>query len=332
MVEAAVRSGDSVPRDPAVPLRRPRDLLRARGGDARPPAASSSSTAASCSTATRASGKSSLVNAGLLPAASTSWASIPSACACSRAPARSSWSSGSHRRRRRRAFLPSLLAPDGDARRGSCSRREAFEERVRAACAVAPAADRLRPVRGDRDAVRGGRRRDAAAAHRRAARRAPARRRCRSSCSSPSARTTSAGSSSCSPPCPELVDQALRLSAARGRRRCRRSSAGRSSAIPATSRASSRPSWPSACATTLAERFGSGEVSLSEVQTVCLRLWQSDDPEALLAAKGVQGLLEDYLGEALDAFPPELRYRRRRAARPDGHLGGHAQRDLGRET
>jgi WD40 repeat protein len=57
----------------------------------------------------------------------------------------------------------------------------------------------------------------------------------------------------------------------------------------------------------LAERFGSGEVSLSEVQTVCLRLWNSDDPEKLLEERGVQGLLEDYLGEALDAFPPDLK-------------------------
>lgn len=57
----------------------------------------------------------------------------------------------------------------------------------------------------------------------------------------------------------------------------------------------------------LAERFGAGDVSLSEVQTVCLRLWESDDPDALLSAKGVQGLLEDYLGEALEALPPPTR-------------------------
>ena len=57
----------------------------------------------------------------------------------------------------------------------------------------------------------------------------------------------------------------------------------------------------------LAERFGTGEVSLSEVQTVCLRLWQSPDPQQLLADKGVQGLLEDELGEALNAFPTDLR-------------------------
>ncbi|MEA2233112.1 MAG: hypothetical protein QOD83_2928 [Solirubrobacteraceae bacterium] len=57
----------------------------------------------------------------------------------------------------------------------------------------------------------------------------------------------------------------------------------------------------------LAERFGTGDVSLSEVQTVCLRLWQSPDPQALLADKGAQGLLEDELGETLDAFTPDLR-------------------------
>jgi WD40 repeat protein len=60
--------------------------------------------------------------------------------------------------------------------------------------------------------------------------------------------------------------------------------------------------------TALADRFGSGDVSLSEVQTVCLRLWRSDEPEAELSAKGVQGLLEDYLGEELDRFPEDLRY------------------------
>jgi WD40 repeat protein len=57
----------------------------------------------------------------------------------------------------------------------------------------------------------------------------------------------------------------------------------------------------------LAERFRTGEVSLSEVQTVCLRLWHSPDPDGLLDDKGVQGLLEDELSEALDAFPRERR-------------------------
>jgi len=58
----------------------------------------------------------------------------------------------------------------------------------------------------------------------------------------------------------------------------------------------------------LADRFGSGDVSLSEVETVCLRLWRSSGPEALLATHGVQGILEDYLGEELDRLPEDQRY------------------------
>jgi WD40 repeat protein len=57
----------------------------------------------------------------------------------------------------------------------------------------------------------------------------------------------------------------------------------------------------------LRERFAAGDVSLSEVQSVCLRLWRSSDPAALLTLKGVQGLLEDELGEALDGFPADVR-------------------------
>jgi WD40 repeat protein len=57
----------------------------------------------------------------------------------------------------------------------------------------------------------------------------------------------------------------------------------------------------------LEERFGSADLSLSEVETVALRLWESDDPQTLLADRGVQGILEDYLGEALDEFSAELR-------------------------
>lgn len=55
-------------------------------------------------------------------------------------------------------------------------------------------------------------------------------------------------------------------------------------------------------------RSGHGPVNLSEVQTVCLRLWQADDPESLLDREGVQGVLEDYLWDSLERFPDELRY------------------------
>jgi hypothetical protein len=57
----------------------------------------------------------------------------------------------------------------------------------------------------------------------------------------------------------------------------------------------------------LAERFAQGDVTLTEVQTVCLRLWRAEDPETLLLQRGTVGLLEDYLGEALEAFPSDVR-------------------------
>ncbi|HEX5733388.1 MAG TPA: CHAT domain-containing protein [Blastocatellia bacterium] len=55
------------------------------------------------------------------------------------------------------------------------------------------------------------------------------------------------------------------------------------------------------------ERSEGGLLQLSEVQIACLRLWQSSDPESLLKQKGVQGLLEDYLSDALNKFPDLLR-------------------------
>lgn len=49
----------------------------------------------------------------------------------------------------------------------------------------------------------------------------------------------------------------------------------------------------------IAQRSESGEVNLSEVQIACSRLWSAPDPEAVFAQKGVQGLLEESLEEAL---------------------------------
>jgi WD40 repeat protein len=57
----------------------------------------------------------------------------------------------------------------------------------------------------------------------------------------------------------------------------------------------------------LAERFAAGGVSLSEVQTVCLRLWQSEEPQLLLESRAPQGILEDYLSEELDEMTPRMR-------------------------
>ena len=57
----------------------------------------------------------------------------------------------------------------------------------------------------------------------------------------------------------------------------------------------------------LAERFQAAEVSLPEVQTLCLRLWQAEQPERLLLDKGLQGILEEYLDDELNALPTETR-------------------------
>jgi WD40 repeat protein len=106
--------------------------------------------------------------------------------------------------------------------------------------------------------------------------------------------------------CPELVDQALRLGPPAADALPTIIS-GPFERYPGHFEHPFAPELAERLRVALEERFGAGELSLSEVQTVCLRLWRADDPQALLAARGVQGLLEDYLGEALDAFPPDVR-------------------------
>jgi WD40 repeat protein len=106
--------------------------------------------------------------------------------------------------------------------------------------------------------------------------------------------------------CPELIDQALRITppAAQALPTIIRGPFDR---YPDRFARELSPALTDRLVTVLAERFGTGDISLSEVQTVCLRLWRSDSPEALLAEKGPQGLLEDDLGEALDRMPAPLR-------------------------
>jgi WD40 repeat protein len=55
-------------------------------------------------------------------------------------------------------------------------------------------------------------------------------------------------------------------------------------------------------------RSPSGTISLSEVQIVCLRLWESPNPDELLRERHVRGILEDYLKESVERFPEELHY------------------------
>ena len=106
--------------------------------------------------------------------------------------------------------------------------------------------------------------------------------------------------------CPELIDQALRIAAPTADT-LPTIIRGPFERYPGHFARQLSPALADRLVTVLADRFGAGDVSLSEAQTVCLRLWQSDNPEALLAEKGPQGLLEDYLGEALDGMPAQLR-------------------------
>ncbi|HEX8140767.1 MAG TPA: hypothetical protein VF544_24585 [Pyrinomonadaceae bacterium] len=54
-------------------------------------------------------------------------------------------------------------------------------------------------------------------------------------------------------------------------------------------------------------RMDSNKLNLSEVQIACLELWQSDDPDKLFREQGVQGLLESYLSDSLNRLPDDLR-------------------------
>jgi len=55
------------------------------------------------------------------------------------------------------------------------------------------------------------------------------------------------------------------------------------------------------------KRADGDAINLSEVQIVCLQLWESDDPLKLFAERDVQGLLEDYLTDELNTFSDENR-------------------------
>jgi WD40 repeat protein len=106
--------------------------------------------------------------------------------------------------------------------------------------------------------------------------------------------------------CPELVDQTLRV-APPSAESLPTMIRGPFERYPGHFSHELSPSLGEQLASLLQKRFGAGTVSLSEMQTVCLRLWQSEDPQTLLEKRGAQGLLEDYLGEALDKMPARLR-------------------------
>jgi WD40 repeat protein len=107
--------------------------------------------------------------------------------------------------------------------------------------------------------------------------------------------------------CPELIDQALLLQPL-AREELPTIILGPFRRFPGHFARELDPSLAKRLEATLAARFDSGDLSLSEVQTVCLRLWLSEDPERLLSERDVQGLLEDYLGEALAELSQQDRF------------------------
>lgn len=54
------------------------------------------------------------------------------------------------------------------------------------------------------------------------------------------------------------------------------------------------------------ERSESDSLNLTEVQIACLSLWHDDDPEARLATSGVSGILEAYFTNAIKTVPARL--------------------------
>ncbi len=105
--------------------------------------------------------------------------------------------------------------------------------------------------------------------------------------------------------CPELVDQALRLDSLPVEA-LQAIIRGPFEHNPGRFHNELRPPIVARLCAEFSARFGSGPVSLSEVETVCLRLWESTDPELLIETKVVQGILEEYLGETVAGFPSDI--------------------------
>ncbi|HLG18034.1 MAG TPA: hypothetical protein VJH03_26570 [Blastocatellia bacterium] len=99
--------------------------------------------------------------------------------------------------------------------------------------------------------------------------------------------------------CPELPDQYLRLTTLRTKA-LDNIIRGPFERFPGSFRAELSPELAQDLAAAIDERTESGALSLSEVQIACRRLWESPDPGGLFKQRGVQGLLEDYLSDALN--------------------------------
>lgn len=106
--------------------------------------------------------------------------------------------------------------------------------------------------------------------------------------------------------CPDLPDQYLHLTPPRIEK-LSRIIRGPFEKFPGQFGAELPASLVDKLVTAFRERNQSGSLSLSEVQIVCQRLWQSADRDDLLTQKGIQGLLEDYLSEAVTRLSADVR-------------------------
>jgi len=68
------------------------------------------------------------------------------------------------------------------------------------------------------------------------------------------------------------------------------------------------PEFAGKLADAIASRGELGTVNLSELQVVCFRLWSADEPERLFQERGLQGIVEDSVFQAINGFPEDLRY------------------------
>src|SRR5688572_11600133 len=105
--------------------------------------------------------------------------------------------------------------------------------------------------------------------------------------------------------CPNLTDQYLRLTPPRTEA-LEEIIHGPFDKFPARYGTKFSPALSSKLASTFKEHSKDGTIVLSDVQLACLELWNSDDPEALFQELGVEGLLDRYLTGAINGLPKNL--------------------------
>ena len=77
--------------------------------------------------------------------------------------------------------------------------------------------------------------------------------------------------------------------------------------LPQTFKRELSPELARTIADDISKRDSAGSIDFTTLQIVCLSLWQSDDPEALFAQRGVTGLLEDSFSKQLYHLREDIR-------------------------